>query len=90
MRLPARANIFMRVQRATSFGHLEVAVGAADRVHDPLRDPLAVEARSFSTMLVLEQHRAGGPAVWEFWLSATGAPDSVVVFGRSGVLIGPS
>ena len=43
-------------------GHLEGAAGAdADRVHHPLRDPLAVEVRElFQQVVVLQQHRPAG------------------------------
>ena len=48
-------------------------------MHDPLGDALAVEAgQLLDQVLVLEEDRPAGPAVWERWLSATGAPDSVV------------
>lgn len=47
---------------------------------DALRDALTVEAGELlEQVLVLEEDRpARQPAVAEFWLSATGAPDSVV------------
>ncbi|KIX78607.1 hypothetical protein SF23_05640 [Streptomyces sp. MBRL 10] len=48
-------------------------------MHHALRDALPVEAGELlEQLLVLDQERATEPAVAEFWLSATGAPDSVV------------
>jgi hypothetical protein len=55
-------------------------------MYDALRDPFPVEPRKFlDEVLVLQQDRAAGSCS-RFWLSATGAPDSVVRVRRSGMI----
>jgi hypothetical protein len=69
-------------------GDGEFAVGApALGVHAALGNDLAVEVgHLFHEPHVLHHHRAAGPAVMEFSLSATGAPTSLVSFFRSFII----
>jgi hypothetical protein len=48
-------------------------------MNDAFGNPLAIEMSQFlDQMMVLDEYRTAGAAVCEFWLSATGAPLSVV------------
>ena len=88
---PAERNVGLRELRDV-VGHLEEAVRAAALgVDDALGHALAVEVlHLLHDVVVVQRDRARGPTVSECSSLAAGMPESVVVRGRSGVLMGGS